>query len=356
MLYIKIIYFFIFLYILYIQFLYFFSQQNNIDKLTSKIMYTKFEDGQGGCEYFPFYLSINEELQRYKMYNLHRMSDKILKALCDIIYPKVKSQAVFSTIINMIYSELYSNIAENFIVCKNVYTPIDEDRFNKNKLLFDYSKDYHNIEIDTSHGKTTCDKTYKEYITKYIDIYNDAYLNCTGSSEKKNYECDKYSEMWSDKLHSKLSTFSCRYSENDRAVLDKAEAYEQQQTVPVQTYIHASATLPSSRQIAAQNENLGMPHYQRGQTFPGSFATIQSDDATESGTSKTTAGSVAPVLGVSSISLLLYKVTPLGGFIRNFLGRNRNMHNPVEYMDSFNPYSDGMVPGDRTMNISYNRL
>ncbi|EDL42546.1 variable surface protein Vir27, truncated, putative, partial [Plasmodium vivax] len=58
-------------------------------------------------------------------------------------------------------------------------------------------------------------------------------------------------------------------------------------------------------------------------------------------------------------SFILYdviNVTPLGGFIRNFLGRNKNMYNPIEDIDGFNPYSDGMVPGDRRMNISYHRL
>ncbi|SCA59567.1 Plasmodium vivax Vir protein, putative [Plasmodium vivax] len=72
--------------------------------------------------------------------------------------------------------------------------------------------------------------------------------------------------------------------------------------------------------------------------------------------SKAIAGSIAPVLGVSSFSLLLYKVTPVGGFINRLLGRNRNMYNPVEYMDSFNPYSDGMDPGSRGVNISYHRI
>ncbi|VUZ99250.1 PIR protein [Plasmodium vivax] len=80
------------------------------------------------------------------------------------------------------------------------------------------------------------------------------------------------------------------------------------------------------------------------------------DQTAEGGSSKTIAGSVVPVLGVSSISLLLYKVTPVGGFINKLLGRNMNMHNNIENMDMFNPYSDEMDPGGRRMNISYHRF
>ncbi|VVA00400.1 PIR protein [Plasmodium vivax] len=424
--------------------------KNNIDKLTSKIKYSKFEDGQGGCDDIPFYSSIWDELQRYPMYDLHRISDKILKAICfiynkkrylpddfdeelcwyfyywlgdkiypkvkhqtvfsyiiqmiytelslnsenfifckrpntninldiffknkmlfdyskdyhnfelatphgettcdkeykehmnnyisikrnrpenfeeelcsylyywlgDIIYPKVKSQAVFSYIIKMIYTELYSNIRDDFIVCKNVYTPIDQDRFNKNKVLFDYSKDYHNIEIATPHGETTCDKDYRQYMENYIS--------------------------------------TCRLSENGRAVLDNQKAHEEQEPVTDQSYRHTSIT-PPPYQIAEQEADLVMNQHKRGETFPTAFELSKMDDTPEGGSSKTIAGSIAPVLGVSSISLLLYKLTPVGGYINRLLGRNRNMYNHIEYMDSFNPYSDGMVPGDRRMNISYHR-
>ncbi|SCA60794.1 VIR protein [Plasmodium vivax] len=343
-------------------------------------MYSKFEDGENGCEDIPFYSSIKEELQRYQMHDLHRISDKIVKALCfiynrkrnrpenfeeelcsylyywlgDIIYPSVKSQAVFSYIIKMIYTELYSNIRDDFIVCKNVYTPIDQDRFNKNKVLFDYSKDYHNIEIATPHGETTCDKDYRQYMENYISTYKQAHLDCN-KGVKNNFHCEHFFTLFQEKQNNKLSSFSCRLSENGRAVLDNQKAHEEQEPVTDQSYRHTSIT-PPPYQIAEQEADLVMNQHKRGETFPTAFELSKMDDTAESGTSKTIAGSVAPVLGVSSISLHLYKLTPVGGYINRLLRRNRNMYNPAEYMDSFNPYSDGMIPGDRTMNISYNRL
>ncbi|KMZ96034.1 hypothetical protein PVNG_06353 [Plasmodium vivax North Korean] len=344
-------------------------------------MYSYFEIGQTGCENFPFYTNIKEQLENYQNYDLPKISDKILKALCFIynekrnrnndfnedycsylyywlghkIYPLVHDKTTFSNIIKMIYSELYTSITENFIVCKLVQSPIDKDRFNNNKVLFDYSKDYHNIEIATAHGKTTCDRIYKNYIKKYIDIYKDAYTNCTGNSDKK-YECEKYSEIWNEKLYNKLSTFSCILSENGRAVLERPRGSEEQETALAHHFPLPRVMDSASDQRTAVVPIISKHQSSRSLEDPGPFEALSTDDNSEGGTSKTIAGSVAPALGVSSISLLLYKVTPLGGFIRNFLGRNRNMYNPMEYMDSFNPYSDAMIPGDRTMNISYHRL
>ncbi|VVA00283.1 PIR protein, partial [Plasmodium vivax] len=274
--------------------------------------------------------------------------------LGDKIYPKVKHQTVFSYIIQMIYTELSLN-SENFIFCKRPNTNINLDIFFKNKMLFDYSKDYHNFELATPHGETTCDKEYKEHMNNYISMYKQAHFDCNNGN-KNNFDCDYFSTLFQENLYSKLSSFSCKQRDNIGVMLDKSKALEDQEPEPVQSYHQTTLTPPFPHHIPARDADLVKNQHTRGQTFPRSLELPQMDDATESGTSKTIAGSVAPVLGVSSISLLLYKVTPLGGFIRNFLGRNRNMYNPAEYMDSFNPYSDGMVPGDRRMNISYHRL
>ncbi|KMZ96158.1 hypothetical protein PVNG_05804 [Plasmodium vivax North Korean] len=223
----------------------------------------------------------------------------------DKIYSNSSNKGVFTKLITMFFDVLNSKHLS--YICGTLKTGIDKDTFKNNKLLFDYSKNHENIKLDTVYGDATCDKKYKDSLQNYIKIYKDAYSNCTGNSEKK-YECDKYSEIWDEELYQKLSTFSCIHSENGRAVLELQEAYEQQQPAQVQNYIQDSATLPSPHRIPARDEDLVKNQHTRGQTFPRAYEPIQLDDATESGTSKTIAGSVAPVLGVSSISLLLYKV------------------------------------------------
>ncbi|KMZ88783.1 hypothetical protein PVBG_06219 [Plasmodium vivax Brazil I] len=342
-------------------------------------MYSNFEDGQSGCEGIPFYSSIKGDIE-VSYPNLRNISDNILRALCfiykkkrsrqnnfdqeycsylyywlgDKIYPLVNDEVVFSRIINMIYGELYSNIAEDFIICNPLNTHINRDIFFKNKMLFDYSKDYKNIDLDTLHGQTTCNKDYKDYMEKYISMYKGAYLDCKG--EKKNFDCKYFSTLFQENQYSKLSSFSCKQRDNIGVMLDKSKALEDQEPEPVQSYHQTTLTPPFPHHIPARDADLVKNQHTRGQTFSRAFEHPQMDDTTEGGTSKTIAGSVAPVLGVSSISLLLYKLTPVGGYINRLLGRNRNMYNPAEYMDSFNPYSDGMDPGGRTMNISYHRL
>ncbi|KMZ88837.1 hypothetical protein PVBG_05633 [Plasmodium vivax Brazil I] len=314
-------------------YVYFIISIEHLKKLTSYYKYSKFEDGENGCNGISFYSNIKEELQNqnYQIYNLHIISDKILKALCfiynrkrnyrgnfdeelcwylyywlgDIIYTKVQNQRVFSNIIQMIYTELYSN-PENLTVCRHVHTPLNKDRFNKNKVLFDYSKDYHNIEMATPHGQTTCDKKYKEYMKTYISMYNQAYLDCK-EGKGNNFDCDYFSKLFQEKPYQKLSSFSCIQRDDIEVVLDKQKAIEQHQTVPVQSYRQTRDKSPLPHHIPARNADLGMKQLS-DHKFPRTIETIQMYDTTEGGTSKTIAGSVAPVLGVSSISLLLYKV------------------------------------------------
>ncbi|SCA81750.1 VIR protein [Plasmodium vivax] len=340
-------------------------------------MYSNFEHGQSGCEKFPFYTNIKDEIDD-SYPSLQIISEKILKALCfiynkkryrqnnfneeycsylyywlgDKIYHKV-NKTVFSKFINMIYNELYSS-SDSFIICNTIKTNINKDTFNKNKVLFDYSKDYKNIDLDTVYGDITCDNVYKEYITKYINMYKEAYSDCYETKENK-FDCDTFSKLFNNDQHTKLISFRCTESKNPRVAL-KVQGPTSQ--VPERT-VQLRPVVARDSYMISRSEDLTGSHQNHSSPVTNILNEVEShsiDNTTEGGSSKTIAGSVVPVLGVSSISLLLYKVTPLGGFIRNFLGRNRNMYNPVEYMDAFNPYNEGMDPMDRRMNISYHRL
>ncbi|KMZ87233.1 hypothetical protein PVBG_04018 [Plasmodium vivax Brazil I] len=310
------------------------SFEKDINNLTSKYWYSKFEHGEGGCEHVSFFSDIKDELEKYyyQNYDLRKISDNILRALCyiynkkknnpgnfdeelcsylyywlgDKIYHKV-NKTVFSKIINVIFQELYKNNAEDIIICKANNHSIDQERFNDNKVLFDYSKDYQYIEMVTAHGGTTCDSIYKNYIKKYIDIYIDAYSNCTGNNDKK-YECHKYSEILNKKLYPKLSTFPCVHSENARAVLERQKRPEQQETA-----LDHHFTFPSVMDSASDRRTPVGPILNKQQNLPslknsGPIEALSVDDTTGGSTSKTIAGSIVPVLGVSSFSLLLYKV------------------------------------------------
>ncbi|CAI7718642.1 Plasmodium vivax Vir protein, putative [Plasmodium vivax] len=355
--------------------------KNDIDNLTSKISYYNFELGDDGCNDVDSFSEIRGELQQQYHFDKN-ISDKIVRALCfiynrktnhqgafdnerckylyywlgDKIYNIVHDNTMFSKIINMIYQELYRT--NMFTTCTPLHENIDENTFIRYKLLFDYSKDHENIKLSTLNPNTTCDEHYKEVIDKYVNTYKDVHSSCYISYEKK-YDCEKIFSLFGNKNHSELMSYLCKKQQTH--TLERGKGNHRGNELPA---IRVSEGNLSPVFHRALEKNLQPETPKASYLNSGSRMQhkVDSDlplpmaDTAEGSSSKTIAGSVAPVLGVSSISLLLYKVTPLGGFIRNFLGRNRNMYNPVEYMDSFNPYSDGMVPGDRRMNISYHRL
>ncbi|SCA60449.1 Plasmodium vivax Vir protein, putative [Plasmodium vivax] len=356
--------------------------ESDIKELTSNIIYHNFEHGDGNCNQVPFYDNILYELEMHN--SLKPIYDKLAKAVCyvywrkvnhknfdsdlcaylfywlgDQIYSIVSEKAVFSKIIKAFYGELYAS--HEGTICNPPEYSIDPDTFHKNKLLFDYSKNYNNIYLRTLSGDTKCDEGYIKYIKKYIETYNDAYLNCN-KGDKQKYDCEYFNTLFQNHEKRKLGSFHCTHHKA-QPLSTYAQSFDEQVKHLSQVSRVSERNIdiivnPGLRGDNALHERQG-PYKNPGlsdNNVLDSTITHNTNNTSEGGTSKTIAGSVAPVLGVSSISLLLYKVTPLGGFIRNFLGRNRNMYNPVEYMDSFNPYSDGMVPGDRTMNISYHRL
>ncbi|SCA82182.1 VIR protein [Plasmodium vivax] len=362
--------------------------KKDLDKFPSNIWYSNFEGGDKGCEQVSFYSEIKGELEgRHQYYDLSKISDNIVRALCylykrkmyhqkdfdkdrfsylyywlgDKIYSRVHDKKIFSIIIKMIYEVFYSTDFRN--TCNPLFKDIDidKDTFNTYKMLHDYSKDYGNIKTDTSHGYTTCDKNYKEFVEKYINTYNDVYSNCKTEKTKK-YHCDYFDKLFEGYNHNDLSSFHCM--KHNVQTLSDDEREEHGPSRPPLLLSETSSGTPVfliyPKPQGYDGQNLGhnphKPHDLGGRQELGSDVSIPTDETAKSGSSKTIAGSIAPVLGVSSISLLLYKVTPVGGYINRLLGRNRNMYNHIEYMDTFNPYSDGMNPEGRRMNISYHRL
>ncbi|KMZ86091.1 hypothetical protein PVBG_05490 [Plasmodium vivax Brazil I] len=346
-------------------------------------MYDKFERANDDCSSVHEFSDIKDELRNY--YIPSHISDKIAKAICfiynkkknlgekfnnelcpylyywigDKIYSNISETAKFIRIVNMIYQVLNSTNFHN--ICKPIKVDIDKVTFNNNKLLFDYSMNYKHIHLNTISGATRCDEDYIGFIKRYINTYNDAHENCTGTREKK-YDCDYFDELFKRDEYMQLPEFYCLKYNPLTPSTEAQSAYETSQYTspgitgskmdpvlsvnldPTRKYVERRSQRPhgNDSSVAYQLSDDGLIRHQ--------------EDTTEGGTSKTIAGSIVPVLGVSSFSLLLYKVTPVGGYINRLLGRNRNMYNNIEYMDAFNPYSEGMDLQDRRMNISYNRL
>ncbi|VUZ99755.1 PIR protein [Plasmodium vivax] len=349
--------------------------KNDFDKFTSNVWYSNFDRGEGGCEEDPFISEIKDELEgpRYRYYDLSKISDNIVRALCyiynrkinhqndfdkdrcsyfyywlgDKIYSRLHDKTKFSSIIKMIYDEIYTTDLLN--TCPYLYKDIDVDTFNTYKILHDYSKDYKNIHLKTLSGDITCDEEYKKAIYKYIDAYNDVYSNCKIELTKK-YDCVYFDSLFGSKPHQDLSSYTCKNAQNQiLAPSSNGELLHEEYTL---TKIDDSYRNTGQR----DHSNIYLNPVPETKRVLDTGSTVLTENTPDDSSSKTIMGSVVPVLGVSSFSLLLYKVTPVGGFINRFLGRNRNMYNHIEYVDAFNPYSERMDPVDRRMNISYHRL
>ncbi|KNA02197.1 hypothetical protein PVNG_06072 [Plasmodium vivax North Korean] len=221
----------------------------------------------------------------------------------------------------MIYGELYSSIEEHFIVCNHVYSSINQDSFKNNKVLFDYSKNYQNIHIDTPHAKTTCDNVYKEYLEKYISMYNQAYSDCY-KGEKKNFDCDYFSTLFKEDDYKTLSSFSCIQSDNGRVFSEEEREHEAEPSPLAQPLPQATIRTTDRYFNTTRDYDLSRSHRLNSPENPGTVETVPIEETAEGGSSKTIAGSIAPVLGVSSFSLLLYKV------IRNII----DIHEIIVYI------------------------
>ncbi|CAG9480106.1 unnamed protein product [Plasmodium vivax] len=246
----------------------------------------------------------------------------------------------------MIYGEL--NSSGKYSTCNYLYDQIDENTFNTYKLLFDYSKDHGNIKLHTVYGNAMCDKEYINFVQNYINTYEEVYSYCTVNTGGR-YDCDYFNKLFKGYNHKDLTSFHCM--QHNVQVFSDDQQGEHEPSRPSTSVPQTSRRTPVPLKNIHPQGNKGQNLNRRlhedrgleGRQVLSSQVSIPMDETAESGSTKTIMGSVVPV-------------TPVGGFINKLIGRNINMYNAIEGMDEFNPYSDGMNPGDRRMNISYHRL
>ncbi|KMZ83472.1 hypothetical protein PVBG_05589 [Plasmodium vivax Brazil I] len=314
-------------------------EKKDLAELTSQINYSYFDQGDSGCERLHSYSSIKDELHgRYQNTDLPNISDNIVRALCYIfnkkrnrqddfekelcsylyywigakIYSKIKSKTLFSNIISMIYQELSTTDIHN--TCNLLHKDIDEATFNTYKLLFDYSKDRANINLDTVYGNARCDEEYINFVQNYINNYMNVYSYCNENTGNK-YNCGYFKELFQKYTHTDLNSFYCmQHNVQSPSTDEQGEVEPSRKSLSVTRSSRgtlASVIHPNPKGDDGQNwdHNLHEAHGLGGRPELGSDVSIPTDETAKSGSTKSIMGSVVPVLGVSSFSLLLYKVT-----------------------------------------------
>ncbi|GAB69945.1 hypothetical protein PCYB_006940, partial [Plasmodium cynomolgi strain B] len=218
-----------------------------------------------GCEGLEFSKNIKRELNKSDEYKkLLVFFEKIVSALCYIYNEKRKDTEVFNEelcrylyywlgdkinslkydkrifkqIIRMIYGELNNN-TEMIVVCSyHDYNIYDLDKYETHKLLFNYSKDFQNIENDTRDNQRPCDEYYYKFIEKYISIYKQAHSECKNKT-KHQFFCNYFSRLFQENEYNKLSSFTCIQRDNIEPVLEKRKEHEHEGHARNQPYGHA---------------------------------------------------------------------------------------------------------------------
>ncbi|KMZ96083.1 hypothetical protein PVNG_05992 [Plasmodium vivax North Korean] len=310
--------------------------EENLKKLRSYYKYYYFEKGESGCNHALFYSDIREEIEVHYR-DLRNISDKLIKGLCFIynkkinnptkfdnefcsylyywlghnIFPNLSNKTLFSKIITMIYQVLELSGMHN--VCQPIYKEIHEETFNRYKLLFDYSQDHQNIKLSTSNAYTTCNQEYKKFIQNYINTYRDAYSKCEIERTNK-YDCVYFNKLFEKYEHTDLNSFHCvqhnvqTHSADEEEVIEPSRLSLSMPRTSSETPDSVIYTNPKGNNGQILNHNLHEYRGLAGRQVLGSHVPMPTDETDESGSTKTIMGSVVPVLGVSSFSLLLYKV------------------------------------------------
>ncbi|KNA01629.1 hypothetical protein PVNG_05789 [Plasmodium vivax North Korean] len=302
----------------------------DLDQLTSKFHYNYFDNEKRNCYDVQFHSNIKDDLKQYNG-RFNDISDKLIKGLCFIYNKKINNlsqfdnewcsylyywlgynilqnlsdKSLFRKIIRMIYGEL--NSSGMYSICNYLYEKIDENTFNTYKLLFDYSKDYVNVNLSTLHGYTTCNEEYKKSIQNYISTYKDVHSYCTGTQGTK-YDCEYFKKLFPIDEFDKLSSFICPQRQNAGAIIEELKEHRGQEAASSEIFRLDNATDSTFQHTTSSALELIRHQDKQNQKNIETIQPLKTNDSTDGGSSKTIAGSVAPVLGVSSISILLYKV------------------------------------------------
>ncbi|SCA60042.1 Plasmodium vivax Vir protein, putative [Plasmodium vivax] len=99
----------------------------------------------------------------------------------DKVYDLVKSEEVFTKIIDTIYSELSRNAKQYKCKCTSKHKT--KENFKKIKIAYDYYNDYGTLEEHLKNNNKLCDADYHNYLNNAVETYNSVFNECYSDNE-----------------------------------------------------------------------------------------------------------------------------------------------------------------------------
>ncbi|GAW82015.1 variable surface protein [Plasmodium gonderi] len=211
--------------------------------------------------------------------------------LGDVAYNSFKNNNFFYAFMNTLKFTL-ENVLE-LRKCNynnNEKYNIEEQNFMDMKTLFDYSKDYDQIQKDLKNHELFCNHEYKAHLDKYALVYEKLMKKCPRTGIRHSF-CSGFNEFFIRNDRFEISTLSCSEVQDDATT---AKLEEEQ--------------LNSIKHNMKQEDYL-LPIRQN-------LEYIISNNPLD--TSRSTV--IAPLfVGITVLSIILYKFTPLGYWLKKSL-------------------------------------
>ncbi|ANQ06214.1 Variable surface protein Vir7-like protein [Plasmodium coatneyi] len=111
----------------------------------------------------------------------------------------------FQTVMGEIYNELRKLNRRS--KCTRICPDIDQNEFDKRKIIYDYSEDYLLILTYSPTGNERCCKEYSDYLKKVVETYQDVYTSC--GSNASSTCCKKFEAVFGKYGNGKPSDLTC---------------------------------------------------------------------------------------------------------------------------------------------------
>ncbi|SBT03005.1 PIR protein [Plasmodium ovale] len=268
---------------------------------------------------------------RCKYFNLW-LCDRLSKVLNNFEHPKFND---IKTKIKVIWgkSDINGKCEYHFI------SYIENSNYAKIKNLYEYALNYKYMKHHFDKGGVPCSERDKQYIKDSLNLYNEVKNECRTVSDKNRLLCTALSDVKSVYNNDQLSKLTC----NGEMLKD-----ETSRGLQIASYTQIPYT-----QLQVDAEKTYKEDVPPAEVSLFSLPTLDGPHPVSDSHKAMTI--VFPILGILLIFFLSYKFSPVGAWVNNHLGKNKNSFNVNE--EEINELlENSLYSTNENINKSYNNV